>query len=121
LIKTQCTPPKADAELVYRREDILQTYRRTYRPRSPGARLDEARKPSVAAVDVSPQLGSTSVIASPRIASGATCDPLLQWGTAVSPDNPRVVRRVPILEDAHQGRTSLMIHHKRLRSGTSDC
>jgi hypothetical protein len=64
--------PKAAAEFVYRREDILQTYQRTYHCRSSAVFLEDATKLSLAAVDVWAQ-ELASVIASPCAASRVAC------------------------------------------------
>jgi hypothetical protein len=44
IVQTWCVPPKADAEFVWRMEDVLQTYRLPYDPRSPVVCFDEACK-----------------------------------------------------------------------------
>jgi hypothetical protein len=44
IVQTWCVPPKADAECVWRMEDVLQTYRLPYDPRSPVVCFDEACK-----------------------------------------------------------------------------
>jgi hypothetical protein len=46
--KTWCIPPKADAELVARREDLLELYQLPYDPRFPVVSLDEMPKPLIA-------------------------------------------------------------------------
>src|SRR5215472_2561598 len=42
IVKTWCVPPKADAEFVWRMEDVLQTYLLPYDPRYPVVCFDEA-------------------------------------------------------------------------------
>jgi DDE superfamily endonuclease len=42
LVKTWCVPPKADAECVWRMEDVLQTYLLPYDPSYPMVCFDEA-------------------------------------------------------------------------------
>ena len=44
IVKTWCVPPKADAEFVWRMEDVLQTYLLPYDPRYPVVCFDEACK-----------------------------------------------------------------------------
>jgi hypothetical protein len=44
IVKTWCVPPAADAEYVWRMEDVLQTYLRAYDPRYPVVCFDEACK-----------------------------------------------------------------------------
>jgi hypothetical protein len=44
IVKTWCIPPAADAEYVWRMEDVLQTYLRAYDPRYPVVCFDEACK-----------------------------------------------------------------------------
>jgi hypothetical protein len=44
IVKTWCVPPEADAEYVWRMEDVLQTYLRAYDPRYPVVCFDEACK-----------------------------------------------------------------------------
>jgi hypothetical protein len=91
---TRCTPPNADAEFVYRREDILQAYRRTHQPRSPEACLDDATKPPLADLDVLPQRGPTGASSAPTLPVRWHTTPLLQRRTAASPDNPTVATAV---------------------------
>jgi hypothetical protein len=45
-----CIPPRADAEFVFRMEDVLEVYHRPYDPRRPVVCLDEASKPLIAEV-----------------------------------------------------------------------
>ena len=45
IVKTWCVPPKADAEFVWRMEDVLQTYLLPYDPRYPVVCFDAACKP----------------------------------------------------------------------------
>ena len=44
LSKQWCIPPKANAEFVWRMEDILEVYKRPYDPRRPVVCLDETSK-----------------------------------------------------------------------------
>ena len=44
IVKTWCVPPAADAEYVWRMEDVIQTYLRAYDPRYPVVCFDEACK-----------------------------------------------------------------------------
>lgn len=44
IVKAWCTPPQADAEFVWRMEDVLQTYMQPYNPRYPVVCFDEASK-----------------------------------------------------------------------------
>jgi hypothetical protein len=44
IVKTWCVPPKADAEDVWRMEDVMQTYLLPYDPRYPVVCFDEACK-----------------------------------------------------------------------------
>jgi hypothetical protein len=44
IVQTWCVPPKADAAFVWRMEDVLQTYRLPYDPRSPVVCFDAACK-----------------------------------------------------------------------------
>jgi hypothetical protein len=44
IVKTWCVPPEADAEYVWRMEDVLQTYLLAYDPRYPVVCFDEACK-----------------------------------------------------------------------------
>ena len=44
IVKTWCVPPEADAEYVWRMEDVIQTYLRPYDPRYPVVCFDEACK-----------------------------------------------------------------------------
>src|SRR3982751_3036746 len=44
IVKTWCVPPKADAEFVWRMEDVLQTYLLPYDPYYPVVCFDEACK-----------------------------------------------------------------------------
>jgi DDE superfamily endonuclease len=44
IVKTWCVPPKADAEFVWRMEDVLQTYLLPYDPSYPVVCFDEACK-----------------------------------------------------------------------------
>jgi hypothetical protein len=50
IVKTWGVPPEADAEYVWRREDVLQTYLLAYDPRSPVVCFDEACKQLVGEV-----------------------------------------------------------------------
>jgi hypothetical protein len=43
-VKSWCIPPKANAEFVWRMEDVLEVYQRPYDPRYPVVCLDEASK-----------------------------------------------------------------------------
>ena len=43
-MKSWCIPPKADADFVWRMEDVLQTYQLPYDPRYPVVCMDEASK-----------------------------------------------------------------------------
>jgi len=52
LIKTWCIPPKADAEFVYRMEDILQVYQQPYDPQVTVICLDEASKQLISEVAI---------------------------------------------------------------------
>ena len=45
-----CIPPKANAEFVWRREDVLEVYKRPYDPDFPQVRMDESSKQLVAEV-----------------------------------------------------------------------
>jgi hypothetical protein len=47
-----CIPPKADADFVYHREDVLQTYHRPYNPRLPVVCMDEASRQLIAEIAV---------------------------------------------------------------------
>jgi hypothetical protein len=44
IVKPWCVPPKADAEFVWRREDVWQTYLLPYEPSSPVVCFDDAGK-----------------------------------------------------------------------------
>src|SRR5262249_6648694 len=44
LVKRWCIPPKANAEFVWRMEDVLETYKLPYDPRFPQVCMDEASK-----------------------------------------------------------------------------
>jgi hypothetical protein len=44
IVKTWCVPPEADAEYVWRMEDVIQTYLLPYDPRYPVVCFDEACK-----------------------------------------------------------------------------
>src|SRR5437764_13692753 len=44
IVATWCVPPKADAEYVWRMEDVIQTYLLPYDPRYPVVCFDEACK-----------------------------------------------------------------------------
>jgi hypothetical protein len=44
IVKTWCVPPDADADYVWRMEDVIQTYLRPYDPRYPVVCFDEACK-----------------------------------------------------------------------------
>ena len=44
IVKTWCIPPDADAEYVWRMEDVIQTYLLPYDPRYPVVCFDEACK-----------------------------------------------------------------------------
>jgi hypothetical protein len=44
LVKMWCIPPKANAEFVWRMEDVLETYKLPYDPRFPQVCMDEASK-----------------------------------------------------------------------------
>jgi transposase len=44
IVETWCLPPKADAEFVWRMEDVIQTYLRPYNPLFPVVCFDEACK-----------------------------------------------------------------------------
>jgi hypothetical protein len=43
-VETWCVPPEADAEFVWRMEDVIQTYLLAYDPRYPVVCFDEACK-----------------------------------------------------------------------------
>jgi hypothetical protein len=45
-----CIPPRADAEFVFRMEDVLEVYHRPYDPRRPVVCLDETGKQPIAGV-----------------------------------------------------------------------
>jgi hypothetical protein len=51
-VRTWCIPPKADAEFVYRMEDVLQTYQRPYDPRFPTVCMDETCKQLIGEVAI---------------------------------------------------------------------
>ena len=44
IVETWCIPPKADAEFVWRMEDVIQTYQLPYDPTCPVVCFDEACK-----------------------------------------------------------------------------
>src|ERR687896_651811 len=44
IVKTWCVPPEANAEYVWRMEDVIQTYLLPYNPRYPVVCFDEACK-----------------------------------------------------------------------------
>jgi hypothetical protein len=44
LVKMWCIPPKANAEFVWRMEDVLEVYKRPYDPRFPVVCMDETSK-----------------------------------------------------------------------------
>ena len=50
LVKMWCIPPKANAEFVWRMEDVLETYKLPYDPRFPQVCMDEASKQLVGEV-----------------------------------------------------------------------
>ena len=51
IVKTWCVPPKADAEFVWRMEDVLQTSLLPYDPCDPVVCFDEACKQCSARYD----------------------------------------------------------------------
>ena len=51
-MRTWCLPPKADADCVWHREDVLQVYQLPYDPAYPVVCLDEASKQLIGAVAV---------------------------------------------------------------------
>ena len=42
-MKQWCIPPKANAEFVWKMEDVLEVYKRPYDPEKPVVCLDETR------------------------------------------------------------------------------
>jgi hypothetical protein len=44
IVESRCIPPHADAEFVWRMEDVIQTYMLSYDPRYPVVCFDEACK-----------------------------------------------------------------------------
>jgi hypothetical protein len=44
IVETWCIPPHADADFVWRMEDVIQTYQLPYDPRYPVVCFDEACK-----------------------------------------------------------------------------
>lgn len=50
LVKMWCIPPEANAEFVWRMEDVLEVYKRPYDPRRPVVCMDETSKQLVAEV-----------------------------------------------------------------------
>ncbi len=50
LVKMWCIPPKANAEFVWRMEDVLETYKLPYDPRFPQVCMDESSKQLVGEV-----------------------------------------------------------------------
>ncbi len=50
--KCWCIPPKADAEFVFRMEDVLELYRLPYNPRYPVVCMDEASKQLIGEVRI---------------------------------------------------------------------
>jgi DDE superfamily endonuclease len=57
LVKMWCIPPKANAEFVWRMEDVLETYKLPYDPRDPQVCMDESSKQLVG--EVRPPLDPT--------------------------------------------------------------
>src|ERR1035437_3952657 len=53
LSKQWCIPPKANAEFVYKMEDVLEVYKRPYDPRRPVVCLDETSKQLIGEVRTS--------------------------------------------------------------------
>jgi hypothetical protein len=93
-VKTWCIPPKADAEFVFRMEDVLRVYQMPYDERFPVVCMDEASK---------------QLIGESRVPLPVRCEPLRGWREVT------VTSRRTKLDWAACIRDLLEVHYPRAR------